>query len=92
MMLEGLLGRIDVREPGVKTLTGLQVGDSEERALEAYDQELTVDKHKYVDEGHYLTAKSSDGRYGIRFETDGKKITMYYAGRFDAIQYVEGCQ
>ena len=45
-----------------------------------------------IENGHYLTAKSSDGKYGIRFETEDGKITMYCAGRFDAIQLVERCQ
>jgi hypothetical protein len=92
MMIDGKLARIDVRESGVRTTTGIQVGDSQARALQIYGDKLNVEKHKYLDEGHYLTVKSSDGHYGIRFESDGKKITMYYAGRFDAIQLVEGCQ
>jgi hypothetical protein len=29
---------------------------------------------------------------GVRFETDKGKITTYYAGKYDAIQYVEGCE
>jgi hypothetical protein len=34
MMLEGRLARIDVRDPGVTTTTGIQVGDSEKHALQ----------------------------------------------------------
>lgn len=92
MMLEGLLARIDVKDPGVKTPRGIQVGDSENHALQVYGSRLKVSPHKYIDNGHYLTAKSSDGDYGIRFETEDGKITTYYAGRFDAIQLVERCQ
>jgi hypothetical protein len=94
MMLEGRLGRIEVSEPGVRTSMGIQVGDLEKHALQVYGSRLKIKPHAYTGDegGHYLTAKSSDGRYGIRFETDGKKITMYYAGRFDAIQYIEGCE
>jgi len=36
--------------------------------------------------------QSSNNRYGIRFETVKGKITAFYAGRFDAIQFVEGCE
>jgi len=94
MMLDGRVGRVDVSEPGVRTFMGIQVGDSEKYALQVYGRRLKVKPHAYTGDegGHYLTAKSSDGHFGIRFETDGKKVTMYYAGRFDAIQYIEGCE
>ena len=92
MMLQGRLARIDVRDPGVTTTTGIQVGDSEKHALQGYGSRLKVGPHKYIDNGHYLTAKSSDGHYGIRFETENGKITRYYAGRFDASQLVARCQ
>jgi hypothetical protein len=74
------------------TAAGTQVGDSEKHSLQVYGSRLKVGPHKYIDNGHYLTAKSSDGNYGIRFETEDGKITMYYAGRFDALQLVERCQ
>jgi len=74
MMLQGQLARIDVRDPGVTTTTGIQVGDSEKRALQVYGGRLKVGPHKYIDHGQYLTAKSSDGHCGIRFETEDVKI------------------
>ena len=92
MMLEGRVARIDVREPGIKTASGIQVGDSEAHARKVYGARLKVEPQKYVEHGHYLTAKTSDGRRGIRFEAVGGKITSYYAGRDQAIQLVEGCQ
>jgi hypothetical protein len=92
MMLEGRLGRIDVREAGVKTVSGIQVGDTEAQARKVYGARLKVEPRKYVEDGHYLTVKSNDGRRGIRFQTSGGKITSYYAGRDQAIQLVEGCQ
>ena len=92
MILNGRLGRIDVDKAGVKTSLGIQVGDSEKKALEAYGKTLKVGPHKYIDNGHYLTAKSEDVHYGIRFETENGKITSFYAGLFEAIQYVEGCE
>jgi hypothetical protein len=91
MMLDGKLGRIDVKKPGVQTSTGIQVGDSEKHATQVYGRRLKIEPHQYIDNGHYLTAKSDDGKFGIRFETEDGKITRYYAGRYDAIQYVEGC-
>jgi hypothetical protein len=92
MIEEGRLVRIDVESAGVATPEGIQVGDSESHARQVYGSRLKVEPQKYIDTGHYLTVRSEDGRYGIRFETDQGKITMFYAGRYDAIQYVEGCQ
>jgi hypothetical protein len=92
MIVDGHLARIDVKEPGVSTAKGIQVGDSESHALEVYGHQLEVGPHKYLETGHYRTIKSNDGRNGIRFETDQGKITNDYAGRYDAIQCVEGCQ
>jgi hypothetical protein len=92
MIEEGKLVRIDVDEPGVATSTGIRVGDSEAHARQVYGAKLKVTEHKYIDTGHYLTVRSADGRYGVRFETDKGKITMFYAGKYDAIQYVEGCE
>jgi hypothetical protein len=92
MIIEGHVVRVDVRASGVKTSTGIQVGDSEAHALQVYGPRMKVTDHTYIDDGHYLTARSADGRYGVRFETDKGKITMFYAGTYDAIQYVEGCE
>jgi hypothetical protein len=93
MIVNGHLARIDVYGTGVPTTNGIQVGDPEERAKQVYGSRLTVKPHAYTGpEGHYLTIRSADGHYGIRFETDNGKITIFYAGRFDAIQYIEGCE
>lgn len=83
MMLEGRLGRIDVHEPGIKTTTGIAVGDSEAHVGRVYGTRLNVMPHKYVEKAHYLTVKPSDGRRGIRFEAANGKVTSYYAGRYE---------
>jgi hypothetical protein len=94
MIENGRLVRIDVDTPDVPTPEGVQVGDSEQRAKNVYGTRLKIEPHAYTSDegGHYLTVRSQDGRYGTRFETDGKKIESYYAGRFSAIQYIEGCE
>jgi hypothetical protein len=71
-MLEGRVARIE--DPGVPTTTGIQVGAAEKHALQIYDSRLKDGPHKYIDNGHYLTAKSSDGHYGIGFETEDGEI------------------
>jgi hypothetical protein len=93
MIIDDRLARIDLLGAGIFTAAGVQVGDSEARALQVYGSKLKVEPHKYMgSDGHYLTVQSNDHRYGIRFETVKGKITAFYAGRFDAIQFVEGCE
>lgn len=93
MILDGRLARIDVDGPNISATGGVHVGDSEQRALRVYGSKLKVEESKYTGpEGHYLTLRSSDKRYGLRFETDMGKITQFYAGTFDAVQLVEGCE
>jgi hypothetical protein len=92
MIEDGRLARVDVDARGISTSEGIQVGDSEADARRVYGPSLKVETLQYTEEGHYLTLRSSDGRYGLRFETEKGKIQRFYAGRFAAVQYVEGCQ
>jgi hypothetical protein len=91
MIGNGRLVRIDVASAGVPTSLGIRVGDTESRVKKLYGPRLKVEPHAYTD-GHYLTVRSTDRRFGIRFETEQGKITAFYSGRYDAIQYIEGCQ
>jgi len=80
MIIDGRVRRVDVGAPGLKTSTGLQVGDPEAQVRKVYGARVKVDAHQYIESGHYLTVRSADGRYGIRFETDKGKILGFYAG------------
>jgi len=91
MIEDGRLSRVDVDSPGIPTTEGIQVGDSEKQARLLNGSKLKVEAHHYIPYGHYLTLRSGDGNYGIRFETEKGKIQRFYAGRFEAVQYVEGC-
>jgi len=93
MILDWRLVRIDVNDAGIFTSASVQVGDSEAHALQVYGSKLKVEPHQYMGpEGHYLTVRSSNNRYGIRFETFKGKITVFYAGQFDALQFAVGCE
>jgi hypothetical protein len=91
MIVDDHLVRIDVLEPGIKTASGIQVGDPETKLRQVYGTRIKVMGHQYIDTGHYLTVRSTDSHYGIRFETDKGKILTFYAGTYEAIQFVEGC-
>jgi hypothetical protein len=93
MFLDGRLARIDISSPGVLTRSGAEVGMSERTVKRIYGAKLRQEPHAYIGpEGHYLTLLSPDQTLGIRFETDGSKITGYYSGTTEAIQFIEGCQ
>ncbi len=92
MIIDGHVVRVDVGVPGIKTSAGIQVGDSEAHAKSTYGAKMKVTPHTYIDNGHYLTVRSDDGAYGVRFETENGKVVGFYAGTYDAIQYVEGCE
>ena len=92
MLEDGHVARVDVQRRGISTSKGIKIGDSEVRAVQVYGNRLKVEPHAYTaPEGHYLTVLSPDRRYGIRFETDKGKIVNFYAGRREAIAYIEGC-
>jgi hypothetical protein len=93
MILDGRLERIDVFKAGILTISGAGVGMSERGLKHLYGAELAEQPHAYAGpEGHYLTLASADRKYGIRFETNGERVTGYYAGTAESIQYIEGCQ
>ncbi|MEO8160465.1 MAG: hypothetical protein ABI588_03525 [Arenimonas sp.] len=92
MLLKGRVARIDVNERGTLTLSGAAVGDTQASVIKRYGRRLSSSAHAYgVDDSKYLTMFSSDHRYGIRFETDGERITSYYVGTAEAVQFIEGC-
>ena len=94
MFAKGRVVRIDVNGPGIRTPSGAQVGDSEEKIKRLYPNRITVERHKYLETGHYLKyspAEDSDRGYGMVFETDKNKVTSFRTGTLAAIALVEGC-
>ena len=92
MLLHGHIARVDVSDRTVATLSGARIEDSKESVISLYKHRLRITPHYYTaPDGSYLTLLSKDGKYGLRFETDMDKITTYYAGTKEAIQFVEGC-
>ena len=93
MIEKGRMARVDVDVPGIATVEGLRIGDSQDRVLQVYGARVKVEPHAYGGpEDHYLTVTSSDGGNAIRFETGEGKVVRFYAGRSSAVSYIEGCQ
>jgi hypothetical protein len=93
MVVKGKVARIDVDTGSVTTEDGIKVGDSEDRVKSVYGDELTVEPHKYIDGGHYMTVLGDSASAGkaLVFETDGKHVTMFRSGRLPEVKWVEGC-
>jgi hypothetical protein len=88
MFVDGVLGRVDLFEPGPRTTRGVKPGDRVERAMRAYPG-LSASPRAYEENERYLTARS--GANAIRFETKNGRIENVYAGRWAQVQYIEGC-
>ena len=90
MVNRGSIARFDISESGYKTDRGAKIGTTEDEVKRLYEGLYKVSPHKYVD-GHYITIEKQGGKYGIIFETDGKTVTSFRAGRFPEVGYIEGC-
>ena len=93
MVVKGKVARIDVDTGAVTTDDGAKIGDTEDRLKTIYGDDLQVAPHKYNPGWHYLTVMGDSASAGkaIVFETDGKKVTMFRAGRLPEVKWVEGC-
>lgn len=78
----------------IRTFKGAGIGDSEARIKSLYPGKIEVSQHHYNPKGHYLTLvpkDAADRAYRIVFETDGRKVTNYRAGKLPDVEFVEGC-
>jgi hypothetical protein len=93
MVVNGKIARIDVDTGAVTTEDGAKIGDSEDRLKGIYGDELTIEPHKYIEAGHYMTVLGDSASAGkaLVFETDGKQVTSFRGGRLPEVKWVEGC-
>jgi hypothetical protein len=85
--------RVDVDSGAVKTKSGAGIGMTEARVLTMYRGRVSVQPHPYTGPvGHYLVVPApNDTMYRMIFETDGKMVTRYRAGRRPQVDFKEGC-
>ena len=95
MVVNGRIARVDVDSAGIPTLSGAEVGWTEDQIRRLYPGQIRTEPHPYTGpEGHYLVyvpRAPADRRYRIIFETDGKRVLSYRAGRQPAVSWIEGC-
>ena len=88
---ENRIARIEIYDRKFSTFSGAKVGDTENDIRQIYGARVKVEPHKYDPNGHYMVVSSSDKKYALVFETDGKTVTDLRAGRIPAVHYVEHC-
>jgi len=95
MVLDTVIERVDVRSGDVATVSGAHIGSTEDEIKALYPDRIEVQPHPYdAPEGHYLVyvpRDAADSSFRIIFETDGKRVTTFRAGRRPAVEYIEGC-
>lgn len=93
MVVRGRVARIDVDTGSVTTDEGAKLGDTEDRLRSLYGDDARETPHKYIEKGHYFTVLGDSASAGkaIVFETDGRQVTMFRAGRIPEVQWVEAC-
>lgn len=92
MLSNDTVVRFDVLDSTIATAEGARVGDTEDRIRRLYAGHLVEQPHKYVAGGRYLIANpAGESVERIVFETDGRVVTKYRAGRRPEVEQVEGC-
>lgn len=92
MMIGDRLVRIDFKADTIETLSGIGIGDTVPKLLDAYRRRIYPTPHarKAPGRSDYMLL-SADRKRGIRFETDRNIITTFYVGDNEAIKYTDGC-
>ncbi|TWI64500.1 hypothetical protein IP91_03273 [Pseudoduganella lurida] len=92
MFVKDVLQRVDVQETGVASDRGIRVGDPVADVAQRYGDALHTAPSVENPAEKYLTVPSADSRHAIRFETRQGTVATFYAGAWEQVQYVEGCQ
>ncbi len=90
MVTNGKIARIDISNNKYATDKGAKIGDTEDKIKSLY-KGINVNPQKYDEKKHDMEIYSSDERFLIIFETDGKRVTGFRAGNAEEVGYVEGC-
>lgn len=93
MVAGDTLVRTNIDTTGFLSGLGFGVGSSEADVRSFYDGMVRVQPHPYVGpEGHYLVVEDPALRgFRMIFETDGRVVTSFRAGRLPEVNLIEGC-
>lgn len=89
---QGVLSRVETRDPRYASLSGVAVGQPLAQARQAYGGRLVEQPHPYFDRGRLLLVHAADRRFALVMESnnDGRIITLR-SGRLPDVQWLEGC-
>ena len=92
MIIGNVVVRLELKgDSKLHTFSGAAIGTTEDQLRSMYGSRLDIQPHKYLENGHTITVKSSGGDYGLRFETSAGRVTAIQAGPWEHLNYVEGC-
>jgi hypothetical protein len=93
MLVNDSVARIDITAAGPRTADGIGIGDTEARLVSTYGARASVRPNKYTGPvGHDVVVNApTDSTHRLIFETDGRKVVRFRAGRQPAVDLVEGC-
>ena len=91
MFEQGRLRRIDISTQRVATVKGVGVGSPISRVKAKYGSRIKDEPHHCSGpEDRYFTVALSS-TIAIRFETSAGRVSNFYVGEKQQVQYVEGC-
>jgi len=93
MLIRGRIVRTDVWRRGIRTVSGVRVGDSEASVRRRFAGRLRITPHAYTN-GRYLEfipRDRVDRNRRVIFETTNGRVSAMRAGRLPEVRYIEGC-
>ncbi|MBP6903286.1 MAG: hypothetical protein KBC73_24570 [Burkholderiaceae bacterium] len=89
---QGLLTRVETRDPRWPSSSGVQVGDGLARVRQVYGARLIESPHPYFERGRMLVVYARNKRSALVMESnnDGRVITLR-GGRLPDVTWLEAC-
>jgi hypothetical protein len=94
MVTNHRISRIDILKSPAKTISGIGIGVTEKQLKETYKQNIYMQPNKYDPKSHNFIYKPSNSTYkpySMIFETNGKTVTQFRAGKKEEVSYSEAC-
>jgi hypothetical protein len=91
MLVNDTVVRVDVTQAGVTTVELGRIGDNEGRIQSLYAGKMLLAPHKFTAGKYMIVMPPEDSMHRIVFETDGKVVTEFRAGREPEVEWVERC-
>ena len=98
IVTKGRIARVDISNERMATIRGAKIGDTEDRIISLYPEQIQVTKHPFPlrpnENRKHLTfvpKDASDKNYRIIFETGNNRVYHLRSGKLPEVGYIEGC-